>query len=263
MGRFRLSEPASDLVAWLGLVLMALSFLILMRAREPLLPHSPLSHHKKAEPFALVILDPGHGGQDSGARAGSVLEKDLTLDVVQRVDRLLGAQGISTLLTRTGDSYVSLSERAQLINRASKAIVVSVHFDEGPRPDVSGIETYFAAQQNTGVPTIASWLPFLQKIANVQANVESQSLAQFIQQQLVAKTQAINRGTKAEQFYVLANVRHPAVLVEGGFLTNKNEIGKLAVANYREQLAVAISDGILKYRDRLKAAGEDLDGASR
>jgi N-acetylmuramoyl-L-alanine amidase len=56
-------------------------------------------------------------------------------------------------------------------------------------------------------------------------------------------------------------VRHPAVMVEGGFLTNKNEIGKLANANYREQLAVAISDGILKYRDTIKASGDDLDEA--
>jgi len=60
---------------------------------------------------------------------------------------------------------------------------------------------------------------------------------------------------------VLANVRHPAVLVEGGFLTNKNEIGKLADANYREQLAVAISDGILKYRDTIKASSDNIDGA--
>jgi N-acetylmuramoyl-L-alanine amidase len=262
MGRFRLSEPVSDLIAWLGLVLMALSFLMLTRVPEPLLPHATWSHHKNAQPFALVILDPGHGGQDSGAMAGNVLEKDLTFDVAQRVDRFLGAQGISTLLTRTGDAYVSLSERTQLINRTNNAIVVSIHFDEGPRQGVSGVETYFAAQQNTGIPTIASWLPFLQKIANVESNLESQSLAQFIQQQLVAHTQAINRGTKAEQFYVLANVRHPAVLVEGGFLTNKNEIGKLADADYREHLAVAISDGILKYRDTIKASADDIGGAS-
>jgi len=193
--------------------------------------------------------------------AGNILEKDLTLDIAQRVDRLLGVQGISTLLTRAGDSYVSLIDRTQLINRANDAIVVSIHFDQGPRPDVSGIETYFAAQQTTGIPTIASWLPFLQNIANVRPNLESQSLAQFIQQQLVAHTQAINRGTKAEQFYVLANVRHPAVLVEGGFLTNKNEIGKLLDANYREQLAVAISDGILKYRDTIEAS-DSADGTS-
>ena len=193
--------------------------------------------------------------------AGNILEKDLTLDIAQRVDRLLGVQGISTLLTRAGDSYVSLSDRTQLINRANDAIVVSIHFDQGPRPDVSGIETYFAAQQTTRIPTIASWLPFLQNIANVRPNLESQSLAQFIQQQLVAHTQAVNRGTKAEQFYVLANVRHPAVLVEGGFLTNKNEIGKLLDANYREQLAVAISDGILKYRDTIEAS-DSADGTS-
>ena len=193
--------------------------------------------------------------------AGNILEKDLTLDIAQRVDRLLGVQGISTLLTRVGDSYVSLIDRTQLINRANDAIVVSIHFDQGPRPDVSGIETYFAAQQTTDIPTIASWLPFLQNIANVRPNLESQSLAQFIQQQLVAHTQAINRGTKAEQFYVLANVRHPAVLVEGGFLTNKNEIGKLLDANYREQLAVAISDGILKYRDTIEAS-DRADGTS-
>jgi N-acetylmuramoyl-L-alanine amidase len=193
--------------------------------------------------------------------AGNVLEKDLTFDIAGRVDRLLGRKGISTLLTRTGDSYVSLSDRAKLINRADRAIVVSIHFNDGPGPKVSGIETYFAARQTAGVATIASWLPFLQKIGNVQRNVESQSLAQFIQEQLVAHTQAINRGTKAEQFYVLANVRHPAALVEGGFLTNKNEIGKLADANYREQLAVAISDGILKYRDAIRASGDNVDGA--
>jgi N-acetylmuramoyl-L-alanine amidase len=261
MARFRLSTRAGETIAWLGFLLMTVSFLTLLLTPEPISPRLVVPHNKKAEPFALVILDPGHGGQDSGAIAGGVLEKDLTLDIAQRVDRLLDAQGLMTLLTRNGDSYVSLSERAQLINRANDAIVVSIHFDEGPRPDASGIETYFAAQQTTGVPTIASWLPFLQKITSVQRNVESQSLAQFVQQQLVAHTQAIDRGTKAEQFYVLANVRHPAVLVEGGFLTNKNEIGKLEDVNYREQLAVAISDGILKYRDTIKASGDNVDGA--
>jgi N-acetylmuramoyl-L-alanine amidase len=74
--------------------------------------------------------------------AGNVLEKDLTFDIAERVDRLLGSQGIPTLLTRTGDSYVSLTDRAKLINCANRAIVVSIHFNDGPRPEVSGIETY-------------------------------------------------------------------------------------------------------------------------
>jgi len=253
MARFRLSARAGEVAAWFGLLLMTVSFLTLLLTPEPISPRLAVPGHKKARPFALVILDPGHGGQDSGAIAGGVSEKDLTLDIAQRVDRLLDAQGIMTLLTRNGDSYVSLGDRAQLINRANNAVVVSIHLNDGLRPDASGIETYFAAQQATGIPLMASWLPFLQKVANPQPNPESQSLAQFIQQQLVARTQAVNRGTKAQQFYVLANVRHPAVLVEGGFLTGKNDIGKLADSNYRELLATGITDGILKYRDMVRA----------
>ncbi len=262
MVRFRLSTRAGETIAWLGLLLMTVSFFTLLLTPEALSPRLVVPHHKRAKPFALVILDPGHGGQDSGVIAGGVLEKDLTLDIAQRVDRLLDAQGMMALLTRNGDSYVSLDDRAQLINRADNAVVVSIHLNDGPRPDASGIETYFAAQQATGIPLIASWLPFLQKVANPRPNLESQSLAQFIQQQLVARTQAVNRGTKAQQFYVLANVRHPAVLVEGGFLTGKSDIGKLADANYREQLAIGITDGILKYRDTVKAVADNVAQAS-
>src|SRR5512133_994569 len=104
MGRLRFSERATDLLAWFGLLLMASSFLMLMVRNEPILLGAATPHHKKAEPFALVILDPGHGGQDSGAMAGNVLEKDLTFDIAQRVDRFLRSQGIPTWLTRTGDS---------------------------------------------------------------------------------------------------------------------------------------------------------------
>ena len=261
MARLRLSSSASESIAWLGLVLVVVAFLSLLLTEEQISPRVVVPGHKKAKPFRLVILDPGHGGQDSGAIAGGVLEKDLTLDIAQRVDRLLDAQGMTTLLTRNGDSYVSLGDRAQLINRANNAVVVSIHLNDGPRPDASGIETYFAAQQATGIPVIASWLPFLQKVANPRPNPESQSLAQFIQQQLVARTQAINRGTKAQQFYVLANVRHPAVLVEGGFLTGKNDVGKLADANYRELLAMGITDGILKYLNTVKALADNGEKA--
>jgi N-acetylmuramoyl-L-alanine amidase len=130
---------------------------------------------------------------------------------------------------------------------------VSIHLNEGAHPTASGVETYFAAQQTTGGPRLASWLPFLQMTSsNHQPNVQSQSLAGFIQQELVTQTRAINRGTKAQQFYVLANVRHPAVLIESGFLTNQDDVRKLGDASYREELAKAISAGILKYRETLK-----------
>jgi N-acetylmuramoyl-L-alanine amidase len=66
---------------------------------------------------------------------------------------------------------------------------------------------------------------------------------------LVARTQAVNRGTKPKQFYVIANVRHPAVLVEGGFLTNKEDIARLTSTEYRDQIAAAISEGVIRFRD--------------
>jgi N-acetylmuramoyl-L-alanine amidase len=91
----------------------------------------------------------------------------------------------------------------------------------------------------------------LQRTSSEPPNVESQSLATFIQESLVVHTQATNRGTRPQQFYVIANVRSPAVLVEGGFLTNKEDAAKLANPDYREQMAAAIAQGILQYRDTL------------
>jgi N-acetylmuramoyl-L-alanine amidase len=183
---------------------------------------------------------------------GGVLEKDLTLDVAHRVDRLLQAEGIATVMTRLGDTYVSLAERAAFANRVSDCIFISIHFNEDNRPVSTGVETYYAAHQITPGSFMTSWLPFLWRALSESPNLESQSLAGFIQEALVARTQALDRGTKAKQFFVIANVASPAVLVEGGFLTNKEDNSRLASEDYREQLAAAISDGILRYRDALK-----------
>jgi len=181
-----------------------------------------------------------------------VLEKDLTLDVAHRVDRLLEAEGIATVMTRLGDTYVSLAERAAFANRVSDCIFISIHFNEDNQPVSTGVETYYAAHQITPGSFMTSWLPFLWRALSESPNLESQSLAGFIQEALVARTQALDRGTKAKQFFVIANVTSPAVLVEGGFLTNKEDNSRLTSEDYREQLAAAISDGILRYRDALK-----------
>jgi N-acetylmuramoyl-L-alanine amidase len=180
------------------------------------------------------------------------LEKDLTLDIAQRVQRIVHLQGFETLLTRDGDDYKSLTNRAEFANRQRDCIFISIHFDEGKLAASTGIETYYAARQFEHAVPFSSWLPFLQPAASQSPNLQSQSLAGFIQESLVARTQAFNRGTRAEQFYVIANVRHPAVLVEGGFLTNKDDVAKLALEEYRERMAAAICDGILHYRDALR-----------
>ena len=183
---------------------------------------------------------------------GGVLEKDLTLDVARRIDRLLEAEGIATQMTRLGDTYVSLADRAAFANRVSNCIFVSIHFNEDNRPVSSGVETYYAAHQITGGSFAASWLPFLWRALSESPNSESQSLAGSIQEALVVRTRALDRGTKPRQFFVIANVTAPAALVEGGFLTNKEDISKLASENYREEIAAAVADGILRYRNAVK-----------
>ena len=207
---------------------------------------------RPGEVVSLVIIDPGHGGIDSGTTSAGILEKDLTLDVAHRVRRLVHLQGVETLLTREKDDYKSLANRADFANRQRDCIFVSIHFDEAQRAESTGVETYYAAHPFERAFPFSSWLPFLQRASAESPDILSQSLAGFIQESLIKRTQAFDRGTRAEQFYVIANVRHPAVLVEGGFLTNTDDFAKLASEEYRERMAAAICEGILLYRDTLR-----------
>jgi N-acetylmuramoyl-L-alanine amidase len=240
-------------LALAGLLLMIGSF-AWMQFRQAERPERPRESNTARPPttpgpFAVVVLDPGHGGQDSGAMCGGVLEKDLTLDVARRIDRLLDSEGIATLMTRLGDTFVSLVDRVAFANRVRNCIFVSIHFNEDNKPVASGVETYYAAHQITAGSFLASWLPFLWRPLSDSPNAESQNLAGFVQEALVARTRAVDRGTQVRQFFVIANVTSPAVLVEGGFLTNKEDISKLASEDYRDQIAAAVVDGILRYRE--------------
>ncbi len=246
-------QAVRNILALIGLFLMIASFVWMQRMPKPQSGRLRMAQPSATPgPFAVVVLDPGHGGQDSGAMCGGVLEKDLTLDVAHRVDRLLEAEGIATVMTRLGDTYVSLADRATFANRVSDCIFISIHFNEDNQPVSSGVETYYAAHQMTPGSFVTSWLPSLLRALPESPNVESQSLAGFIQEALVARTQALDRGTKAKQFFVIENVTAPAVLIEGGFLTNKEDISRLASEDYREQIAAAVSDGIVRYRNALK-----------
>src|SRR6202049_1915908 len=153
--RFGMLRALRNTVAWVGLLLMIASFAWLQwtsKSRAPASARPPAPH----EPFVVVVLDAGHCGQDSGAKVGNMLEKDLTLDVAQRVDRLLQSQGLATVMTRVGDAYVSLAERAALTNRVPNCVFVSIHFNEDNKPVASGVETYYAAHQVTPGLSVAS-----------------------------------------------------------------------------------------------------------
>src|SRR5437870_994148 len=160
--RARMRQALRKILALIGLLLMIASFVWMQRMSKPQSPRLRMAQPSAPPgPFAVVVLDPGHGGQDSGAMCGGVLEKDLTLDVAHRVDRLLEAEGIATVMTRLGDTYVSLADRATFANRVSDCIFISIHFNEDNQPVSSGVETYYAAHQMTPGSFVTSWLPSL------------------------------------------------------------------------------------------------------
>jgi N-acetylmuramoyl-L-alanine amidase len=238
-----------------GLLLMVASIVWIsfhQEKRTASYKESKATQPQTSKPFAVVVLDPGHGGKDSGAMCGGIMEKDLTLDIARRVDRLLDSEGVATLMTRVGDSYVSLADRAAFGNRAKESIFVSIHFNEDNKPVATGVETYYASHQIDSGSTFGSWLPFFSRPPSSNSpKPESQSLAGFVQEALVARTRSVDRGTQAKQFFVIANVTCPAVLIEAGFITNRDELSKLVSEDYRDQLAAAVADGVLRYRDAL------------
>ena len=158
-----MKQAIRNVLAVAGLLLMIVSLVWIsfyQKKRPAVYRESKATQPQRSKPFAVVVLDPGHGGEDSGAMCGGVMEKDLTLDVARRVDRLLDSEGVATLMTRLGDTYVSLADRAAFVNRAKDSIFISIHFNEDNKPVASGVETYYAAHQINSDATFASWLPF-------------------------------------------------------------------------------------------------------
>ena len=140
-------SSSQRVLAWSGLLLMAicLAWLQLVPGPEkPAVTDRPGSPQKPS--VGLVIIDAGHGGQDSGAMHNGVLEKDLTLDVARRVEGFARVHGFRTMLTRPSDIWVSLAARAEAANRENDCVFVSIHFDEGSRAVATGVQTFYATR---------------------------------------------------------------------------------------------------------------------
>jgi len=217
----------------------------------------------------VVIVDPGHGGEDPGAVANGVKEKDVVLSVARLVKKKLEKVGIKAILTRDGDYFISLGERARIARKYNADLFVSIHCNYAPGSRAArGIETYFLSEARTEwersvaafensvikyeVGRKASKDDILTMILGDMAQYEflkeSQDLAYFVQESLVNSVSSVDRGVKQAGFYVLQGVYAPSVLVELGFLTNKDEARRLTDARYQEKLADAIVDAIIKFK---------------
>ncbi|MGK7938093.1 MAG: N-acetylmuramoyl-L-alanine amidase [Xenococcaceae cyanobacterium] len=183
------------------------------------LPSRPVPHSKP-----LVIIDPGHGGQDPGTIGiGGLREKDLVLPISLDVAEGLRKQGIEVRMTRDSDYFVSLKGRTEFANKTDASLFVSIHANaiNMSRPDVNGLETYYYQ--------------------------DGRRLAEVIHWSILNSVNIKNRGIRRARFYVLRHSSMPAVLVEVGFVTGAEDAPRLRNPTHRRQMADAIIRGVIQY----------------
>jgi N-acetylmuramoyl-L-alanine amidase len=227
----------------------------------------------------LVMIDPGHGGEDPGTVADSGLtEKEVALAVSLRLKNALEARGLRCAMTRSADVFVPLPERTMLANRANADLFVSIHMNSSPNIETTGIEVYYlnnttdratirlARMENGGAADYgAGGGPnlnyILTDLRQQYKAAESASLARMIDAQASAEAGAgsginVNAlGARMGPFYVLVGAHMPAVLVECGFLSNRIEAARLGSADYQELVARGIADAVVHYFNADAAVG--------
>ena len=177
---------------------------------------------KKSAIKGKVVIDPGHGGSDYGAIREGINEKDITLDVSQRVASILKSKGYKVAMTRNDDTYVSLQERVDFSENEAPEIFVSIHVNSAVASEPCGIETHYYHDYSTG-------------------------LAKIIHSHLIKEIDTKDRGLFKSKFYVINHTTVPAILVEMGFLSNEKERAELISDNRKQKTAKAIAEGVIEY----------------
>src|SRR5262245_48454254 len=197
-----------------------------------------------------VVLDPGHGGYDRGQVSHYGYEKDFALDVARRLRPLLQAKGLRVIMTREGDYFVPLEVRAQIANAARDSIFVSIHFNAtNDDPNATGFEIFSFTPRGAPSTSDSAVAPSaLSTQPGSTVDAQSMALSACIYHSLLGHLPEYDRGIKRARFAVLRLAKVPAVLIEGGFLTEKGECKLIAQKDWRAKLAHAIGVGIESYR---------------
>ena len=197
-----------------------------------------------------IVLDPGHGGTEKGAASTYGLEKDFCLDVALKLRPMLQAKGFNVIMTREKDALVPLHDRARIANATRDSIFVSIHFNAVDwNRDASGFEIYSLTPRGAPSTNDNHLLPHY---ANMQAgspvDAASLMLSTSVYHAMLGHMPEFDRGIKRARFAVLRLTSIPAILVEGGFLTEREESKLIAKSEWRAKLAESIATGIESYR---------------
>jgi N-acetylmuramoyl-L-alanine amidase len=204
---------------------------------------------------AVVVLDPGHGGEDAGAIGRrNVQEKRVVLDIANRVRVHLANAGMKVYLTRETDRFIPLAERSAKAARWGAHIFVSIHLNASATRMASGVETYVLAAPGCPPTAAAGSGGNYPAFGGNVFDEASVMLGYHLQRALLQKTGGEDRGLRRSRFMVLRNAPCPAALVECGFVSNPREEELMLSAAHREKIALGITQGILNYAKEVQAA---------
>ncbi len=237
---------------------------------QPSEPKALIPHSSCRDPVDVVVIDPGHGGDDFGAEGpDNLLEKDLALTLALLLkDRLKKEPGLRVILTRNCDKALDLDERARIANSRNADIFLSLHANAAEYIHASGFETFFLSLEATDeAARKLAWLEnqglepqarpgsnssdlelILGDMAQTEHLKDSEFLAAMIQENLARVMKSENRGVKQAPFRVLTGANMPAVLVEVGFLSNREEARNITRPENQAKIVQALADSIIEYR---------------
>lgn len=187
----------------------------------------------KVQRKELIVIDAGHGGEDMGTRSlipPKYQEKSLNLATANFLKSYLEKMGYQVRMTRIDDTFIPLQMRSLYANNCNPRLFVSVHYNAAPSEFADGIEVYYYDSED-----------------NKKRSIDSKKLANSVLERVIQKTGAKSRGVKHGNLSVIRETTMPAILVEGGFMTNKNEMEKIKDPGYIKQLSFGIALGIDDY----------------
>ncbi|BDS06240.1 hypothetical protein NT6N_12800 [Oceaniferula spumae] len=216
------------------------------------------SYISSAKPFKTVVVDAGHGGHDSGSTGHFSYEKTYTLTVARLLRDELQRKGYNVVMTRDSDVFISLSNRVRIANKYKNAIFLSIHFNSG-QSRANGIETFTVSP--VGVPHLGRGVrerDFNLVPGNIMDSasialataVHSRTLL-YLNNEAGNNFKISDRGIKRARFNVLTGIEIPAILLEGGFLSNRTEAAKVHSPVYQKTLAAAVARAVDVYRNSI------------
>jgi N-acetylmuramoyl-L-alanine amidase len=237
----------------------------------PAAPADPLPMPTPAAGLRTVVIDPGHGGDEHGARGpGGALEKDITLQVARRLRTMIESRlGLRVFLTRDDDRTMSLDDRSAYANSQKADVFISIHANAALRPTLSGAEVYYlsvdradaearrlAESTDAVLPTLGGGTRTIDLIlwetAQARYLEQSATLANLVEQSLRARVEMSPYAVQQAPFRVLVGATMPAVLVEIGYLSNPEQEQALTSANYQDQVAQSLFDALVKFRAHIE-----------